>query len=380
MLTSTDSGKTYQSHESENGYTTPAAQNPNANGCQATYGNGLTGSSGSYDGRHRRPSTASPATTPTRRSSTTSTTSPSSPARRRAAPHLRHRPGPGAAGLVHRRPRRSRPATRSSTRPTSRRRRRRRRSTTAAAGRTCRPRSVHRGLAARSRPPTAARRARVPAGDARPLRLRRRRPRRERPRRRRRSSPACCSPTPTRPTATATSAPTTRRRRARSTPSPSPGGDAEPQRRGVHRRGRRLALLATPARATSTTTRTRRATDGLWRFDFDCLAFNVGAHGGRQDVARRGAYNLVGDVTFKTGAGCGAFDYGTNSPAGGETGRRPRARRRGPRARKAGETGRASTARAPSTTATRRRSSPYAWDFDGDGSDGRSGPRGAPRL
>ena len=45
-------------YASANGYTTPASQNPNANGCQSQYGNGLTGSSGSYDGGHRRPSTA----------------------------------------------------------------------------------------------------------------------------------------------------------------------------------------------------------------------------------------------------------------------------------------------------------------------------------
>jgi len=48
VLSSTDNGKSYQSHASEKGYTTPGSQNTNANGCQA-YGNGLTGSSGSYD-------------------------------------------------------------------------------------------------------------------------------------------------------------------------------------------------------------------------------------------------------------------------------------------------------------------------------------------
>ena len=49
VLSSTDNGKSYQSHASEKGYTTPGSQNPNANGCQQAYGNGLTGSSGSYD-------------------------------------------------------------------------------------------------------------------------------------------------------------------------------------------------------------------------------------------------------------------------------------------------------------------------------------------
>jgi M6 family metalloprotease-like protein len=52
LLTSTD-GRTFTSHASENGYTTsnldPLAGNPNQNGCQAAYDNGLTGTSGSYD-------------------------------------------------------------------------------------------------------------------------------------------------------------------------------------------------------------------------------------------------------------------------------------------------------------------------------------------
>ena len=48
VLMSTDGGESYQSLASANGYTTPASQNPNANSCQQQYGNGLTGSSGSY--------------------------------------------------------------------------------------------------------------------------------------------------------------------------------------------------------------------------------------------------------------------------------------------------------------------------------------------
>ncbi|GAB6984477.1 PKD domain-containing protein [Nocardioides pyridinolyticus] len=53
VLTTTDGGKTYTSHASENGYTTsntdPLAGNPNQNACQTEYDNGLTGSSGSYE-------------------------------------------------------------------------------------------------------------------------------------------------------------------------------------------------------------------------------------------------------------------------------------------------------------------------------------------
>ncbi len=49
VLTSGDNGETYTSHESKNGFTTPASDNPNQNACQAKFGNGITGSSGSYD-------------------------------------------------------------------------------------------------------------------------------------------------------------------------------------------------------------------------------------------------------------------------------------------------------------------------------------------
>ncbi|GAA4705314.1 PKD domain-containing protein [Nocardioides conyzicola] len=52
VLTTTDGGQTYTSHPSANGYTTsntdPLAGNPNQNTCQATYDNGITGTSGSY--------------------------------------------------------------------------------------------------------------------------------------------------------------------------------------------------------------------------------------------------------------------------------------------------------------------------------------------
>src|SRR4051812_1995637 len=48
VLGTTDGGKTYTSFPSANGYTTPQAQNPNNNDCQAQYGNGITGSDGSY--------------------------------------------------------------------------------------------------------------------------------------------------------------------------------------------------------------------------------------------------------------------------------------------------------------------------------------------
>ena len=53
VLTSTNGGKDFASHPSAHDYTTsntdPLAGNPNQNGCQATYDNGITGTSGSYE-------------------------------------------------------------------------------------------------------------------------------------------------------------------------------------------------------------------------------------------------------------------------------------------------------------------------------------------
>jgi immune inhibitor A len=49
VLISKDKGQSYTSVPSANGYTTPATQNPNANNCQTKYGNGITGTSGSYE-------------------------------------------------------------------------------------------------------------------------------------------------------------------------------------------------------------------------------------------------------------------------------------------------------------------------------------------
>ena len=49
VMYSTDAGQTYTSMPSANGYTTPAAINPNQSPCQQRYGNGITGSTGSYE-------------------------------------------------------------------------------------------------------------------------------------------------------------------------------------------------------------------------------------------------------------------------------------------------------------------------------------------
>jgi hypothetical protein len=51
--------------------------------------------------------------------------------------------------------------------------------------------------------------------------------------------------------------------------------------------------------------------DELWRFDFDCLTFDVERMAG-EDVDAE-ARNLDGDVAFRTGQGCGGFDYGNGA-------------------------------------------------------------------
>ncbi len=56
--------------------------------------------------------------------------------------------------------------------------------------------------------------------------------------------------------------------------------------------------------------------DGLWRFDFGCLGFDVTGMSGDDigpediDPADPATYNLMGDVNFNIGGGCGAFNYG----------------------------------------------------------------------
>jgi hypothetical protein len=75
VLASTDNGKTYASYPSAKGYTTAATQNPNANSCQQQYGNGITGSSGSYAAQTQTVDRLGGQLPGRRRSSTTSTTS-----------------------------------------------------------------------------------------------------------------------------------------------------------------------------------------------------------------------------------------------------------------------------------------------------------------
>ena len=127
-----------------------------------------------------------PATTTARRSSTTSTTSPSSPGSAASCCGSRTSPTRASTGRAGSSTTwRSRPATRSSTRATSRQRGR----AAALPGRLRRGRpgrrEVHRRLDAASTPTALGARPRLLPGAARPLRLRLRRPRPDRPRRHR---------------------------------------------------------------------------------------------------------------------------------------------------------------------------------------------------
>lgn len=49
VMVTTDNGATYTALPSEEGFTTPATTNPNNNVCQATFGNGITGTTQSYE-------------------------------------------------------------------------------------------------------------------------------------------------------------------------------------------------------------------------------------------------------------------------------------------------------------------------------------------
>ena len=285
VLTTTDGGKTYTSHASENGYTTsntdPTAGNPNQNACQ----DDLRQRHHRHQRLLRRPaprrSTASSAT-PRRRSSwptaTTSATSPA-PRRRCAAVQLRHRPGPGPAGLVHRRPQGHRDhAARREVLLDDRLRDRRRARRPAGLQRRLprgpehRP-AVHPGLEV----PRGRRRVRAGPRllprDARPLRASTSTATARPTATRSAGRPASTWPTPTRRTATATPAPTTRRRSRRSTP-PRPGQRvARPRRRRLHRGGGALDVLRRRRGSHRQLRGPVRHRPGTGVFQYDCLGF-----------------------------------------------------------------------------------------------------------
>ena len=51
--------------------------------------------------------------------------------------------------------------------------------------------------------------------------------------------------------------------------------------------------------------------DGVqpWTFDYDCLSFTVGAMKGNFNNGPE-LFDLTGNVAFKAGTGCAAFNYG----------------------------------------------------------------------
>ena len=197
VLTTTDGGKTYTSLRRRRTATRPTGRRRTrtGNGCQAQYGNGITGTQRLLRGRHAGRSTASRGNYPRRRrSSTTPTTSrdlAGKPSRRCASPTRPTRASRGRAGSST--TSRSRPATqRRSTRrdfETRRRRPARLQRRLPATDLQTAPMCTH-GWQYVAADAELARRPRLLPGDARPLRLRRRRPRRGRPRPRSTSSPA----------------------------------------------------------------------------------------------------------------------------------------------------------------------------------------------
>jgi immune inhibitor A len=59
--------------------------------------------------------------------------------------------------------------------------------------------------------------------------------------------------------------------------------------------------------------------DRRWRFDFDCLSFQVLTMTGDDIGPAASPGNLTGNVTFTLGAGCGTYDYGHMGQGGGVT-------------------------------------------------------------
>ncbi len=99
--------------------------------------------------------------------------------------------------------------------------------------------------------------------------------------------------------------------------------------------------------------------DGLWHFDFKCLTFNVSRLAGDDaGPEAQGTYNLNGDASFDMGAGCAQFNFGGSNAAGpgGSNAKSDGRRQAKPEKIQAAKPS-ASTAADPSTTSTRRRTS-----------------------
>ena len=266
-----------------------AAQNPNANGCQTQYGNGLTGYERVLRRPARRPSTGVARQLPDGgvRRRRVRHLRPDRQAGRPCCASLRDRPGPGAAGLVHGRRDDQGRRQRHLRRRTSRRARMTRR---CLQRRLPRERSPPRSSCTNGWQLRRGRRRTRPAehaylhGDARPLRLRRHGQGESDRGDARRGPPASCSPTRTRTTATATSAPTTRRRRAPLDARPEPEQrHAEPRRRGVQGAGDAFSDVGAGHTDNYDATRARRPRRGCSKYG--CLSFTVDRLAGAGDRA-----------------------------------------------------------------------------------------------
>ena len=309
----TDNGKTYKSYPSAKGYTTEAAQNPNANGCQSSYGNGLTGSSGSYAAGSQAVDRLT-GTYP-------------------AAPFvddeyditdLIGKPGAVLRFSYATDPGLARPGWfmddveikaddtviySSDFETRGRRGAVQRRLPRDAGHRT----ALHDRLALRRRRRGLPGRARVPAGDARPLRLRRARPGRVRPRRPHvrpgvllaytdedhgygnvgTDNPPAQTPLDSRP---------------------EPGSDTPNLDDAAFKAGDAFSDGGAGHADNYTD-----ANGDPWVLKYGCLAFTVDRLAGTAvgpEVA--GAYDLAGDVKFTTTATCGSFDYGNGAVGEGQ--------------------------------------------------------------
>ena len=291
VLTSTDGGKNFTSHESEKGYTTsntdPGRQ-PQPERLPGKYDNGITGTSGSYDaGTEAVDRCAGDYPDSVFLADTYDVSDLAGADAPVPALQLRHRPRPGPSRLVHRRRASSPPRSRRRSARSARDRLRddRRPDDPRVFNGGCRP-TTPAAPAPRagstSRPAT-----RSPSDHAYYLEMRDR------------SGfdldgkgqidrdpigfePGSTSPTPTRPTATATPAPTTRRRSRRSTP-------ARPRERAPDLNDAAFTAAAATRFSDSGEGHTDNYSDPSQcvrqlAFHYDCLSFNVLAMSGNGDA------------------------------------------------------------------------------------------------
>jgi M6 family metalloprotease-like protein len=106
---------------------------------------------------------------------------------------------------------------------------------------------------------------------------------------------------------------------------------------------------------------------GNWEFRYNCLGFNVDSMSGEKTNNPTGLGDLTGSVTFTMGSGCGAFDYGyTTGPGSGGQNTAPSAKASASPA--TAKVGQKVTLSAEGTTDAETPSNlTYSWDFDNGG-------------